>query len=306
MPADNEIKKCPECGSSEIIVDKTTGDTICRNCGQVISSHLIDMGPEWREFTPEEKDGRRRVGLPLTPTIVDKGLSTIIGKENIDAYGSKLSPKKRAEVFRLRKWQMRTSMQSSKERNLLIALTEINRLAGQLELPKSVKETAAEIYREIIDKRLVRGRLIEAMAAAAIYAAARINKVLRTLKEVAQASKIDEIDLGSYYRLIRRELDLQIPNISPIDYVSRFVEELKLSTETQKSAIEILKKAEKAGLFAGRDPSGLAASAIYIASIMENERRTQRELANVAHVTEVTVRNRYKELAEKLDLKITV
>jgi transcription initiation factor TFIIB len=97
---------------------------------------------------------------------------------------------------------------------------------------------------------------------------------------------------------------LKLMPTSPQDYISRFCSELKLSGDVQAKAIEILKDAADKELTSGRGPTGVAAASIYISSILCGERRTQREVADVAGVTEVTIRNRYKELAERLDIDI--
>jgi transcription initiation factor TFIIB len=297
---------CPDCASDQIMMDTTRGENICTNCGAVIESHLISESPEWRAFTAEERGKRSRVGGPTTYTIHDKGLSTQIGWEDRDVYGKKLSPAQRAQIYRLRKWHIRTRVHSPVDRNLAYAMSELDRLASQLGIPRSVKETASVIYRSAIDKRLIRGRSIEAMIAAACYAAARMRRVPRTLDEIAQNSRITKKELGRCYRLIIYELAIKIPLANPTDYIVRFAAELRLSGKTSRTAIELIRLAKAAGLTAGKDPTGLAAASIYISGILEGERRTQREIAETATVTEVTVRNRYKELVRKLEIEIAI
>lgn len=297
---------CPECGSTEIISDSTRGERICTNCGAVIDEHIIDEGPEWRAFTSEERNKRSRVGSPTSFAVHDKGLATQIGWEDRDVYGKKLSPRRRAQIYRLRKWQIRTRVHSSMDRNLAYAMSELDRLSSQIGIPRTVKETAAVIYRKAIERHLIRGRSIEAMIAAAVYAAARIRRVPRTLDEIAKNSRISKKELGRCYRLIIRELQIRIPLANPNDYIIRFSAELRLSGHTAQRAIEIIDQAKENGLTAGKDPTGLAAASIYIAGIIEGERRTQREIAETATVTEVTVRNRYKELVRRLGIEITV
>lgn len=301
---ENEV--CGECGSSNIHTDYTRGETICSNCGIVISFRNIDQGPEWRAFTSEERNKRSRVGSPSTFTVHDKGLSTMIDWHDKDAYGKKLTPKRRAQIYRLRKWQIRTRVHSSMDRNLAFAMSELDRLSSQLGIPRGVKETAAVLYRRAIERKLIRGRSIEAMIAAAVYAACRERKVPRTLDEIARYSRINRKELGRCYRLLLRELEIIIPQASPIDFIPRFGSELTLSGITQRKAAELVKIAREKGITAGKDPTGLAAAAIYISAIIEGERRTQREIAEVAHVTEVTVRNRYKELVKELNIRVEV
>lgn len=299
-------QECMECGSAEIVMDSIRGERICSICGLVITEHLIDNGPEWRAFTSDERNKRSRVGSPVSCVVPSMGLSTMIGWENRDIYGNKLSPKKRAQIYRLRKWQIRTRSQGSYERNLSHAIRELERLSSQLGIHNGVKETAAVIYRRAIEKKLVRGRSIEAMVAASVYAGSRLRKVPRTLDEIAQCTRVNKKELGRCYRLILRELHISIPIASPVDFISRFSEELKISGKTQQRAIEILNQAKEFGITAGKDPTGLAAAALYISSITEGERRTQREIAEIARITEVTVRNRYKEIVRVLGIKIAV
>ena len=274
------------------------------NCGLVLTDRIIDEGPEWRAFDQEQRDKRARVGAPLTFTIHDKGLSTMIDWRNRDSYGKDLAPKRRAQIYRLRKWQRRIRVSDATERNLAYALSELDRMASSLGLPRNVREIAAMLYRRAVEQRLIRGRSIEGVAAAALYAACRQSRIPRTLDEVAEVSRVGKKEIGRSYRFIARELRLSIPPTSPIDYVPRFISELKLLGEVQAEAIQILKKAANKGLTSGRGPTGVAAAAIYVASVLANSRRTQREVAAVARVTEVTVRNRYKELVEKLDLEV--
>ncbi len=240
----------------------------------------------------------------MTFTIHDKGLSTMIDWRDRDSHGKDLTPKRRAQIYRLRKWQRRIRVSDATERNLAFALSEVDRMSSHLGLPRNVREAAAVIYRRAVEERLIRGRSIEGVAAAALYAACRECKVPRTLDEIAEVSRVSKKEIGRSYRFISRELLIHLRPTSPIDYIPRFGSELGLSGEVQSKAIELLKDAAKKGLTSGRGPTGVAAAAIYIASVQCGERRTQRDVADVARVTEVTVRNRYKELCEKLRLDV--
>ncbi len=230
----------------------------------------------------------------------------MIGFEDRDSFGKKLSPARRAQIYRLRKWQTRTRIQSSIERNLAQAMSELDRLASQLGLPRTVKETSSVIYRRAVEKKLVRGRSIEAMVAAAVYAAARIRRVPRTLDEIARFSRINKKELGACYRLLIRELQIRIPLADPADFVIRFAADLKMTGRTARKAIDLVTLEKDRNQTAGKDPAGIAAACLYLAGIIEGERRTQKEIADKAMVTEVTVRNRYKELVKKLRIEITI
>ncbi|MHA1144364.1 MAG: transcription initiation factor IIB [Candidatus Helarchaeota archaeon] len=305
--SNNERIVCPECGNdTDIVNDVNRGEIICGNCGIVIDQRVIDQGPEWRAFTSDERDKRSRVGSPTSYTIHDKGLSTMIDWHDKDIYGKKLPPKTRAAVYRMRKWQIRTRVHSSIARNLAQAMAELDRLSSQLGIPKGVKETSAVMYRRAIERRLIRGRSIEAMVAASVYAACRIRKVPRTLDELAKFTRVSKKELGRSYRLMIQKLGISIPTANAKDFISRFGADLELSGRIQKKACELIDLATQKGITAGKDPTGLAAAAIYIVGILEGERRTQRKIAEVAHVTEVTIRNRYKELIKKLRISVEV
>jgi len=299
-----ETIKCPECGSTHLSKDYSRAELVCRDCGLVVDQDFIDHGPEWRAFDSEQREKRARTGAPMTYTIHDKGLSTMIGWQNRDSYGKSIPTRNRAQLYRLRKWQTRTRISDSTERNLAIALSSLDRMSSTLGLPRAVRETAAMIYRKAVRKKLIRGRSIEGVAAASLYAACRQCHVPRTLDEIGRVAHMSRKEIGRNYRYVARELELKLMPTTPRDYISRFCSKLKLSADVQAKTLDILREAADKELTSGRGPTGIAAASLYIASVLCGERRTQREVADVAGVTEVTIRNRYKELAEKLDIDI--
>ena len=299
-----EIIECPECGSTHISRDYSRAELVCNDCGFVIDEDLIDHGPEWRAFDSEQREKRARTGAPMTYTIHDKGLSTMIGWTNRDAYGKSVPTRNRAQLFRLRKWQRRIRISNATERNLAFALSNLDRMSSGMGLPRTVRETAAMIYRKAALNNLIRGRSMEGVSAAALYAACRQCHVPRTLDEVGHMANMSRKDIGRNYRYIVRELGLKLMPTSPQDYIPRFCSELKLSSDVQAKTLEILKEAANKELTSGRGPTGIAAASLYMASVLCGERRTQREIAEIAGVTEVTIRNRYKELSEKLDIEL--
>ncbi len=297
-------EKCPECGSRDLVHDYDTGETICGKCGLVLHEQMMDKGPEWRAFTQEEKASRSRVGVPTSYSVHDKGLSTAIGRVDRDAFGRKLPLSTRLQMWRLRKWQIRSRVHSSVDRNLAQAMAELDRLSDKLYIPGPVKEKAAVVYRKALEKGLVRGRSIAAIAAAALHAACRNTETPRTLREIAEASLVDKKDVARCYRLLLRELDIQMPIADPLTYISKIAERTGISGETQGLAIKILRQARAKRAASGKDPMGLAAAALYIACLQNNEKKTQKDIAEAAGVTEVTVRNRYKSLKRQLGLEI--
>jgi transcription initiation factor TFIIB len=298
------VDTCPECGSKNLVHDYDTGETVCGDCGLVVYEQMMDKGPEWRAFTREEKAARSRVGVPASYSVHDKGLSTAINQVDRDAFGRKLPLSTRLQMWRLRKWQIRSRVHSSSDRNLAQAMGELDRLSGKVSISPLIKEKAAVIYRKALDKGLVRGRSINAIVAAALYAACRGSGIPRTLREIAEASLVDKKDVARCYRMLLQELDVHMPTADPLTYVSKIAEKNGISGKTQGAAIAILREARRKRAAAGKDPMGMAAAALYIACLQHNEKKTQKDISEAAGVTEVTVRNRYKALEKQLNLEL--
>ncbi|MBP1924034.1 transcription initiation factor TFIIB [Halorubrum alkaliphilum] len=288
---------CPEC-SGRLVTDTEHGETVCEDCGLVVEEDSVDRGPEWRAFDSAERDSKSRVGAPTTNMMHDKGLSTNIGWQDKDGYGKSLSSRQRRQMKRLRTWNERFRTRNSKERNLKQALGEIDRMASALGLPETVRETASVIYRRALDEDLLPGRSIEGVATAALYAAARQVGNPRSLDEFTAVSRVDKMELTRTYRYIIRELGLEVQPADPESYVPRFVSRLELSDEVERLARELLKSAKDAGITSGKSPVGLAASAVYAAALLSNQKVTQSQVSEVADISEVTIRNRYKELLD--------
>jgi len=294
---DSEQLRCPECGG-QLATDTEHGETVCADCGLVVEEDEIDHGPEWRAFDSKEKDQKSRVGAPTTQMMHDKGLSTNIGWQDKDAYGKTLSSRQREKMQRLRTWNERFRTRDSKERNLKQALGEIDRMASALGLPENVRETASVIYRRALSEDLLPGRSIEGVATSALYAAARQVGVPRTIDEMARVSRVDEEEFKRTYRYVVRELNLEVAPADPVSYVTRFASELDVSDEADRLAREMLDAAKNRGVHSGKNPVGLAAAAVYAAPLLTNEEVTQKQVSEVADISEVTIRNRYRELLE--------
>ena len=298
-----EIKQspnaCPECKSTNFDFDQSRGEVTCKNCGLVIEDFIIDDGPEWRAFDHEQQISRTRVGAPLSLRIHDYGLPT-----DIDWKNDNISSKNLSKYYRMRKWNKKIRVSGSKERNLAFALTQIDRKCSNLALHKVVRESAAQIYRNALNKKLIRGRTVEGVISAAIYIACRQCKIPRTLSEIACESSSNKKEIARTYRFLARELKIKLTPTSPKDYIPRFATELRISEQSQVKAIKIIEQSSSAGLHSGKGPNGIAAAALYISSLMANDRKSQKDIAEVAGITEVTLRNRYKELSENLNLAV--
>ena len=299
----NRAHKCPRCGKGPLAEDQNSGEFYCTNCGFVMKEKMEETRPEWRSFQDEAGgESRARTGMPTTITSFDMGLSTVIGSSNRDASGSSLKGAMKHTMDRVRVWDKRSQAANSFDRNLRTAFNEMKMFAEKLSVRDEVIERGAYIYRKAVEKGVTRGRSIVQISAAALYAACRDMEVPRTLKDVAQVSNVSKKDLARSYRILVREMDLQMPVPDPIKSVSRIASRAGVEEKTKRRALEILSKAHQKEIVAGKDPMGLAAAALYVASTLEGTGKTQKDIADAAAITEVTLRNRYKGLRLALSI----
>ena len=299
-------RKCPECACDKLVSDYETGEVICGKCGFVISSKTINFGPEWRAFTSQQWEKLPRTGAPTNLMIHDKGLSTIIDWKNVDGTGKRMNSSQKYLFYRLRKWNRRTQISESNQRNLAYALSNISAIGDELNLPKNVIETASSIYRKVMEKGNSRGRKIKCLAASAIYAACRQCNVIRTLDDVAKSTEHSKKEISRAYRFMHENINANIPLFSFRKYIQKYVSQLALCGETEKIALKLLSKVSNQNLTVGRSPRGITASCVYIACQVIGEKQTQTDIARIAQVSEVTIRNRYKEIMGKIQLLIKI
>jgi len=292
----NADSVCNRCGKKAMLTDDVTGERFCGKCGYVISETLQDAGPEWRSFSKEGGADPTRTGAPTTLAMHDRGLATIINPMNRDSSGKPLTSAMKSTIERLRTWDSRSKVNASSDKNLRQALSQLSTLKDKLSLSDTVIEKASYIYRKALEKGLVRGRSISALIAAALYAACRDTETPRTLKDVADAGNIKKKDISRCYRILHKELDLKMPVVDPIQCIARIASKLGISEKTKRYAAKVLKTAQEHEESAGKDPMGLAAAALYLSCVKNNEDMTQRDIAEASNVTEVTIRNRYKGL----------
>ena len=290
-----EIADCPECEGTLVDADH---ERMCTECGLVVGTDEIDYGPEWRSFTAEQRESRSRVGSPTTNLMHDRGLSTRIDWRDRDAYGGYLSNRKRQRMNRLRIWDERFRTRDASERNLKHALGEIERMSSALGIPEPTRETASVLYRRALEDDLLPGRSIEGMATASLYAATRQTGIPRSIDELASVSRVEGLEVNRAYRYLTRELDLQIAPPDPVEHLGRHASALDVTDETERLARELLESAKREGVHSGKHPVGLAAAALYAASRLTNDTIPQSRISEAADVSEVTIRNRYRELLD--------
>ena len=295
------LAKCPSCSNEKIITDSESGEIICVKCGRVVSDKLQEIGPEWRTFSTDETEAMTRTGIPQSLARHDMGLSTIIGRTDRDASGNKLDAAMRTRMNRLATWDMRSQLHTPKDRGLRQAFFQLDVLKDKLGLSDSIVEKTAYIYRKAQSRKLTRGRTVSGVLAAAVYIACREMGAHRTLDDIAIACNVKRKELTKDFRVLHTRLGLKIPQQDPMKCIAKVASKTKLSEKTRRQAAQIMNKVTREEISAGKDPMGLAASVLYLSSIKNGETITQSNIAEAAGVTEVTVRNRAKELRNKLE-----
>jgi transcription initiation factor TFIIB len=282
---------------TDIITDPESGEDICSNCGIVITERCEDIAnPEWRAFTAEEKNEKVRTGAPTSLAKYDRGLATIISKTGRDASGQKLDTAMYSTYKRLRTWDNRILHNSSADKNLFRAFSQLHSLKDKLGLSDTVIEKTAYIYRKAEERELVRGRSISAMVTAAIYIACRELGTPRTLKEIAAISNTKRKNLTQCCRLLISEFDIKVAMADPMKCIVKIANKANLSEKTTRQAINMMTRIIQREISAGKNPMSVAATVLYIASFKAGENITQLHIANAAGITEVTIRNRIREL----------
>ena len=289
---------CEECGG---VIRTNSRETACEDCRFIIDDQRIDHGPEWRPF---DSDARERTGAPLTERRHDRGLSTKIGRKR-DGRGKTLPGRTRRHLSRLRRQQTRATWQSTADRNLAHGLGEVRRIAGEMELADSIIEQACALFRQAQSESLLPGRSVEAMAGAAVYAICRTNGLPRTCGDVAALARVSRDNVENAYSVLNRELALPSVPVSPGAYIPGLASTLDLSAGTRRQSGEIAEQAQERDLTNGKHPAGVAAAALYLVAEARVESVTQAELAKAADVSVPTVRARWTELREHIEVDIS-
>lgn len=302
-----QVLQCPDCGSANLVTDHEAGEIICGDCGLVVTDQVFSDKPRRIYLDDSTTHGRIHHGTGVHHSLHDKGLTTSINVEP-DAFGRSLKGDKKFEIRRLSKLQNRNRVQNSRERSMAAGLSKLDLFCDNLGLPQPFKDRAAVIYRKALDKGFVRGRSIAAVVAAAIYISCREKGLPRSLTDMANKTEVKKKDLGRVYRLIVRELNYGAapPKVSALAYLGVIVKRTGASGEAEGIAARILHELSKKKLSAGKGPKGLAGAALYIAGLQCGDNKvTQKRIVQAVDITEVTIRNRYKEICRELGLPTT-
>lgn len=291
-------EKCPECGSEKVVSDYVHGEIYCGKCGFVVEDMLFDFGPEWRAFDREQVNKRERTGGLLRFAKLGKGLTTEIDKYDRDIKGRGIPPERKAKLYRMRKLHKRMRTSTSLDKNLSIALPELNRISSHLNIPGNVREEAARLYTKVAKEGLVRGRSIESMVAAVIFYICRKSHIPKTLDELEKFSGIKKKDIGKSYRKILHNLKLKITVVKAADYVPKLASQLGISGKVEAKAIHIIEKATGKGIIAGKTPRSVALGAIYLAAELIGEKVKKVKFKGIS---QNTIKMRYEELKELME-----
>lgn len=268
-----------------LMEDYHAGDMVCPDCGLVVGDRVIDVGSEWRTFN-NEKDSKdnSRVGAAENPLLDGGDLSTSISPATGAAsFGEDGRPL----------YQNRRQMSSS-DRVLLTAFREIGQMADRLNLPKMIADRADALFKQVHVSKTLKGRSNDAIGSACLYIACRQEGVPRTFKEICAVSKVSKKEIGRVFKLILKNLETSVELITTGDFMSRFCSSLSLSSTIQKAATHIARRAVELDLVPGRSPISVAAAAIFMASQASEDKKSQKEIGDIAGVAEVTIKHSYK------------
>ena len=292
---------CGMCGNTKSVMDSVSGETICSGCGMVMSEKAESMGSDKISDTFDKHDKNARTGLPMSVAMHDMGLSTVIGRSDSDSTGSPLAPSMKPTMGRLRVLDSRSKDHKSADHNFRRAFSEMRRLKDKLKVPDAVMERAAYLYRKIYETDMIRGRTINSFAAAAMYAACREAGTVRSLSDVQSASNLGRKIIGRHYMLLVDALGLVIPQIDPIQIISKIASVMGTSEKIKRYAVWLLEQASKHKATAGKRPECLAAGALYASYLHHGEYSTQDEIASAAGISTVTLRNHKILFSEWMD-----
>lgn len=307
-----EPQSCPECQSS-LIDDVQNGEIICSGCGVVVAEQMADYGPESKSSSLEEKMKLARATGQTTYSQHDLGITTEISISSKDFSGKSINTQIANQMHNLRKWQQRVRVSSPRERRLANVLSKIGDTCQCLSLPKNVLETASMIYRSLDEKMDVKGKSVASISAATIYMACKQCDVVRSLDEICQGLcaqkevKVKAKLAARYYRTMVMEMgSFTAPVVTMDKYISKIANLTKTDVRVQRLALEIADKTKNNNIADGKAPNGIAAAYLYVASVLLGQNVLQRDVSTIAGVTEVTIRNRCKEILTSYRLKVTL
>ena len=287
------------CKKNSLITDPYTGEIACGSCGSVFSERVIDSGAERSGYFSEEYQNNSRSGQKISLKMIDMGLSTIIESKDRDSTGKSLSVENRRMFYRLRMWD-RNSRSSNAVKSFQKAFTLLDGISSKLALPESIVEYTAYLFRKIAAKKILTGRSTSGILCATIYIACRSTNTPRTLQDVADAGNIKKKDLQRTYRFLVKELQINPESYDPIEFVTRISTAVNISEKTERLAFKILSISAKKNISASKNPIGMAAAAVNLAVTINHEKISQAKISKASGISSVTIRDRTKEIKERI------
>jgi len=174
---------------------------------------------------------------------------------------------------------------------------ELDKLAGNLSLPDSVKSDSEKICEDVMARNVVGRRSVPVIAASSLYTACRESHTPVTLKDLATATDSNPREIGRCYRSIINRMNMAPPNLNGATYAVRVAGAVKASDDATQLSLQIVNKSIDKGL-GGRNPMTLAAAAVYLACLITGEDSRQSDVADAAGVSEVSVRECVKAMRQ--------
>jgi transcription initiation factor TFIIB len=307
-----QTQNCPECKSS-LVDDMQKGEIICSGCGVVVDDQIADSGPETISSNLEDKMKLARATGQTTYSQHDLGITTEISISVKDFSGKTINHEVANQMNHLRKWQQRVRVSTPKERRLANVLAKMGETCETLNLSKNVLETTSMIYRNLDGHIDVKGKSVACITAATVYMACKQCNVVRSLEEICQGI-VPAKDVKSktklaarYYRTMVMEMGtIKAPVLTMDRYISKIANMTQTEVRVERLALEIAEKTKDNSISDGKSPNGIAAAYLYVASVLLGQNVLQRDVSSIAGVTEVTIRNRCKEILTTYKLKITL
>lgn len=305
-------QSCPECQSS-LVDDVQNGEIICSGCGVVVADQMVDHGPETVSSNLEDRMKLARATGQTTYSQHDLGITTEISISTKDFSGKTINREVANQMNNLRKWQQRVRVSSPRERRLANVLSKMGETCDGLNLSRNVLETASMIYRNLDGHVDVKGKSVASITAATIYMACKQCDVVRSLEEICRGIctpkdvKSKTKLAAKYYRTMVMEMgQLNAPVVTMDKYISKIANMTQTEVRVERLALEIAEKTKDNSIADGKAPNGIAAAYLYVASVLLGQNVLQRDVSSIAGVTEVTIRNRCKEILTCYKLKITL
>jgi len=305
-------QSCPECQSS-LVDDVQNGEIICSGCGVVVADQMVDHGPETVSSNLEDRMKLARATGQTTYSQHDLGITTEISISTKDFSGKTINREVANQMNNLRKWQQRVRVSSPRERRLANVLSKMGETCDDLNLSRNVLETASMIYRNLDGHIDVKGKSVASITAATIYMACKQCDVVRSLEEICKGIctpkdvKSKTKLAAKYYRTMVMEMgQLSAPVVTMNKYISKIANMTQNEVRVERLALEIAEKTKDSSIADGKAPNGIAAAYLYVASVLLGQNVLQRDVSSIAGVTEVTIRNRCKEILTYYKLKITL